>query len=254
MEVTQLIEKYLDGSLDETERQRVEEHAANDSEFRDLIRLHREVDQSISDNELAAFQQAITEVETAYLQVSLPAQNSLTENHSQQWISILRIAAIVILIAGAGITMGHLLTRKTGPEKIYARYYAAYEIDGTLRSSSSVVNQVTLAIADYSQGKYAEAIETLNGVVKTDAGNYVAWFFRGLACLGTDDADDAIRSFRTIPITWDSPCVEHRDWYLALAYLRVGEITEASLLFSAMVQNNGYYTKSAGDILKRLRF
>ena len=254
METAQLIEKYLDGSLDENERQRVEEQAVNDHEFRDLMRLHREVDQSISDNELAAFRQAVTETETAYLQVALPAMDSLTGKHSQQWIPLLRIAAIIILIVGAVITIGHLLTQKSGPEKIYARYYAAYEVDGTLRSSSSSVNPVTLAIADYSRGKYTEALEKLNGVVKADAGNNLAWFFRGLACLGTNDAAEAIKSFSMIPITWDSPCVEHRDWYLALAYLRVGEITEASRIFSVMLQNNGYYAKAAGDILKRLRF
>ncbi len=253
MEAAQLIEKYLDGSLEEKERQQVEERAAKDSAFRNLIRLHREVDQSISDNELAAFRQTITEVETAYFRSATPAENSLSVSHRQQWLSLLRIAAVVILIAGAGVTIGHLLTHKSVAEKLYTRYYAAYEVDGTLRSSSPSGNLVAPAIADYSRGNYAEALETLNNVVKADAGNNLAWFFRGLACLGTGDTSEAIRSFSAISGTWDSPCVEHRDWYLALAYLRAGKIDEASRMFSAMVQYNGYYAKEAASILKRLR-
>jgi anti-sigma factor RsiW len=49
METTRIIEAYLDGNLDPADRAALEARAAQDPEFADLIRLHKEVNESIRD-------------------------------------------------------------------------------------------------------------------------------------------------------------------------------------------------------------
>ena len=243
METTRIIEQYLDGTLGDEEKRVLEERAALDKDFRELIRLHKEVNLSIRDKELSAFQTLIKKV-------------SANHFHTPKLFSLkycLRLTAILVIIAGAGVILKYSLFRCVGAEELYQQYYTFYDADVVSRSAQTVKDALDSALISYSSKDYAEALKILNIIIKRDQENFLAWFYRGLTCLETNATAEAIQSFNTIPISWNSPFKEHRDWYLALALLHHGETAEAAKAFNRINAAEGSYAGRANKILQKLK-
>ena len=244
MQTTRLIEDYLDGILPAAERAAVESRAAIDSEFRELIRLHQEVNESIRDREFAELKK-------------------ISDHLCSEWISskkqtrrinpgFLRIAALFVLIAGSAALIKSLFFDGKSPQHIYKDYYEIYESDGVSRSAPVNLEGLDHAIANYNKGRFDESLVVLDELVKRQNLNYMAWFYRGLASLETNDPIQAIYSFKTIPDSWNSIFREHRDWYLALALLKNNNIDEAGERFTSISNESGYYSERSAEILKKL--
>ena len=62
MNTTRLIEAYLDGSLEKDKAEEIRARAENDIEFAELIRLHKEINESIRDNELDNLRQTLKKI------------------------------------------------------------------------------------------------------------------------------------------------------------------------------------------------
>ncbi len=62
MNTTRLIEAYLDGSLEKDIAEEIKVRAENDVEFAELIRLHKEINESIRDNELNSLRQTLRKI------------------------------------------------------------------------------------------------------------------------------------------------------------------------------------------------
>jgi tetratricopeptide (TPR) repeat protein len=243
METTRIIEQYLDGTLQYEEKLVLEERAVLDKDFRELIRIHKEVNESIRDNDLSAFQTVMKKVSAEHF-------------HTTTLFSMkrfLRLAAILVIVAGGGVILKYSLFRHVGAEELYQQYYAAYDADMVSRSAQTDKVALDSAIISYSRQDYAEALKILNSIIEHDQKSYLAWFYRGLTCLGTDETVNAIQSFKEIPVSWKSPFNEHRDWYLALALLHHGETAEAAKVFDRINTADGYYAGRADKILQKLK-
>jgi tetratricopeptide (TPR) repeat protein len=254
METTRIIEQYLEGTLGEDDRRKVEDRAREDKDFRALIRLHREVDESIRDNELALLHDLIKRIGDDFFRnqyTALPVQH-IRQNTGKRRI-ILRMAAVIVFIVAAGVALKLLVISRMSPEKLYLKHYAAYDADAVLRSSGTAGTNLGKAILSYSLGNHAEALTMLDGIIRNDPGNNPALFYRGLALMETGDAKRAILSFRAIPVDWGSPFNEHRNWYLALALLKERRTSEAAELLCRIISGKGFYAERAEKIVKKLR-
>ena len=254
METTRIIEQYLDGTLGNDERRRLEETALHDKDLRELINLHKEVNESIRDNDLSAFHTMVKKVGAQhFLTIHSPLLKQATGKVKIWQNNFLRLAAILIVVAGAGVILRYALLRGGDTEALYGKYYQAYEADAISRSGQSGMMALDSAILSYSNQDFSGALNKLDELTDRDQNNYLAWFYKGLACLETDSAAKAILSFRTIPISWNSPFREHRDWYLALAMLRQGNTAGASKAFDCISTAGGYYAGRAYEISQQLK-
>lgn len=255
METTRIIERYLDGTLNEEDRRKVEERAGRDPGFHELIRLHREVNESIRDNDLFELNQLIKKVSEQYFTSSdylLNEQAVQPRNFLYRY--FLRIAVMLIFLASGGIILKMTLFNSTSSVKLYHKYYTVYNADVVFRSAQPEVSEQDKAILCYDQGKYADALQLLTTIIQNDPHNMQALFYRGLACLETGNTDCAVTSFREIPDNWNSPYSEHRNWYLALAMLKSDNPTAAADVLREISAANGYYHKQAEQILRKLKF
>lgn len=253
METTRLIEQYLDGSLGAEERSAVEKRASGDDVFRKLIMLHKEVNDSIRDNDFFALRDLIAGIGKEYSPHEIagrkiPVKKLPPPAHPL----FMRIAALLILLATAGFILRFVIFYHPSAERIYQKYYAVYDLDVIYRSAPALNTHLNEAILSYDQGKYRDALLKLNVILSEDQNNYMARFCQGLALMETDDPDSAIHSFRQIPAQWYSPFAEHRDWYLALALLKSKNVVESSEIFRQIAADNGYYARRAEQILKSL--
>jgi tetratricopeptide (TPR) repeat protein len=239
-----MIVEYLQGTLNEEKIKEVEERASGDLEFRRLIQLHREVDESIQDKDLHLFHQMIRKAGDNYFKESGRGRfKSLT---------LFRIAAAFLIVAAAGFILKYALHTTPNAEKLYRQYYAVYETDVISRSTAVENGDLNIAVLHYSQKEYAEALMTLDAIIKQDQHNNLAWFYRGLTCMEMNASGEAIYSFLSIPSDWDSAFSEHREWYLALSYLQEGKLKEAETTLQQIADSKGYYAVNAEKLLRKL--
>jgi|WetSurMetagenome_2_1015567.scaffolds.fasta_scaffold155127_2 tetratricopeptide (TPR) repeat protein len=249
MEKTRLIEQYLDGTLSQEERAFLESKMNKDADFRNLMLLHQEVNESIKDNKLQALKAMLGRIDMEYSR----SKNKNRFIKLSFWRSPIRLAAAIVFLAVLGVAMKFTLFNTVSNEMLYQKYYETYDADVISRSIQYDQQLLDKAILEYSQEQYSEALDILNNIVVRDQNNYVAWFYRGLACLETRATTEAVRSFESIPDTWNSPLKEHRDWYLGLALLRHGDTSFAVHKFKKIGNEGGYYSESAKKIIRKIK-
>lgn len=253
METTKLIEGYLDGILNESERKQFEERLSCDVAFNQLYELHKEVNESIRDTKFHQFHSLIKQAYTTYFDTqheSLPAEHS--SNAAFRYKNMMRYAAIFLVMLGLAAVLKIAFFNGAKPDMLYDRYYVAYHADMVLRSTHPEASNFENAVLDYNNGDYAAALQKLNELTLENQENYLAWFYKGLTCLALDQTSEAIRSFRVITPEWDHPLMEHRNWYLALALLHNNNKEEAVAVFNEIREFSGYYAENAGRILRKL--
>jgi hypothetical protein len=254
METTRKIEQYLEGTLSEEEIREIEERARQDQDFRALIRMHREVDESIRDKDLAILREEIKRMGDEYIETLDKAPPVLMIKKIKAPYRVLfSVAALLVLLVAAGITLKFVFFSNLSPEKIFQKFYTPYSTDVVLRTSAPERTNLDKAIQYYNEGNYAETLTLLEEIIRTDPTSNLALFYKGLACLGTDDGVSAIRSLQSIPSDWASPFIEHRNWYLALALLKEHRVSEALDLFSEIGAGGGYYAGNARKISRNLQ-
>lgn len=252
METTRLIEKYLDGTLDLEQMARMESRMKSDPSFRNLVNLYREAEESIRDNDLFLLHKMIEQIQQNYdtdnsqneKDTSKPTRKIHLRRH------LLRIAAIFIFVAAAGVIMKLTIFNGIHPDRIFRKYYQSYDADIVQREGSANTDLLTSAIFSYNKGKYNLAIADFDQILKTDPQNYVALFYQGLSYLGEDKPELAVITLKRIPDMWDSLYLEHRDWYLALALLKQGALNESEAYFKKIKKTGGYYAERASQILQ----
>jgi len=84
---------------------------------------------------------------------------------------------------------------------------------------------VAQAKADLKQGRYAETTEQLRQLVKTDTGNYEAWFLFGVALVHEQQYHQAIEAFRQVIALRPDLAEPHNN--LAAVYNNLGDTKAA---------------------------
>jgi hypothetical protein len=246
METTRIIEQYLEGTLTAEERKTAEERAASDNEFNELIMLHQEVNESIRDKDFHSFRLLLEELSNEN-----PGKAVSSRTKGFRFYS-LRIAAAIILILAAGITIRYAFFNQVNAEQLFLKYYESYDADAISRSGISDEQNLNQAMISYEQKDFEIAIVLLDKILAENRDHYMARFYKGLVLLETDSPAEAIESFKAIPYMWDSAYSEHRDWYLAMALLRNNNVAEADSILRKIISENGYYAKKAKKVSSRI--
>lgn len=251
METTRIIEQYLDGSLTREEQVWIDEKIASDHDFSELITLHREVNESIGDQKFAEFRRALQKVSIAYLNEENRSDISIKPAKSNRMF-FLKIAAVIFLVACSGMVIKLVLFQPDNPVRLYNKNYQTYQPDVISRSAESTYKDLEMAIMNYGNKNYDVAYASLNKIIAGAPQNYTAWFYKGLTCLEQNKASEAVISLEAIPYEWDSLFREHRNWYLALAYLKNNQTEEAAFLFRKISEQGEYYADKAQKIYLKL--
>ena len=254
METTKRIEAYLEGSLNTEDRIALESRAAHEEDFASLIRLHKEINESIRDTELHLLRVAIKEIAAEGGYAGTHAQKqSLGFFRSARMRKYLQVAAAVSLIALAGITIYWLVFAKPSAEKLYASYYQRYDAGMVDRAGDGELSRLAEAMMSYDLRLYPQAFSQFSEIVKQEPENYQASLFLGLTFLELQKPEEAITALLNIPVEWNNPYVVHRNWYLALAFLKTNRQGDALVLLENIQQSESYYSGKAGQIIRKLR-
>lgn len=225
MELEELFESYLNGTMSE----------ADASLFKELIKENLEY-QIQFDN----FREKL-------------AGNSIIENqpiHSTSNLSSIKTWSITAGTALAIVVVGYFLfkTLSMPPgEKLFLSYYEPIEIaDSLINSENRMVDE---AISNFRNKDYEQA-ESLFDKLKEEDESGFAQFYLGLCQLELDRPEKAIPNLSLV--SQKSDYFFEATWYGAMSFLKLNKLEEAKRLLLISDANPNFYSAKAEEILQKI--
>ena len=258
MKSTILIEKYLAGTLKGEKLKNFKKELKNNSELQSLVILHKEINESIDEQEIVDFKDKLNKIYYRFRKTENDDAKEimLDSAHIKKRLSpqkrIVIIAASFTLIIIIGVLLYKSVNKVYSANELFSMYYKPYEPDIIIRSDIDKFRDLENAILLYGQGDYNTAFDKFISIIVQDNNNYLAQFYLGLTCMELNKFDTAIEQFTSISKNWESPFRYHLEWYLALSYLKNNNKEGAKALLIKIKSATRYYKTEAEEILDKL--
>lgn len=171
----------------------------------------------------------------------------------------LRYIKMTIFILFTILLLGGLyfyLNRATpDTSAIYATYFQSFEVsESTIyRDLDKKASEFHLAIKAYKEKDYAKAVLLFEKEGISKKSNTFMQLRYSIALLGAKKGKSAILFFKNIIEKSNSQfIIENAEWYLALAYLQINDITNAVPLLEKISTHSEDFRQAAKEILKKL--
>ncbi len=216
----ELIECYLNGSMDENEITKFEERIKRDTTLNDHFKEHRILSQAIEEQSL---KHKIKDFHKEATSKVITLNQNKTQEKSSLY-SKLAIAATLAVIIGIG---GFFIFNQANThQKVFASYFKP---DPGLATTMGATSQFELydAMVDYKQKDYFKAIKKWEPLLLSKPNNDTLNYFIGVAHLANKNGKSAIKNL--ILVTENNSSVFNKDanFYLGLAYLKTDNIVLA---------------------------
>ncbi len=223
-----LLERYLRSEMTDSEQRQFEKVLAKQPDLQKELQLHRELAESVDPKRLA-FLETLVEVEAHYFQES-PAW------HQRPAVRRIMLMAATILFLIVGVWLFKPASPEISPLALFEQYYSPYESPGNFRSEEllQLDEDLILGLAHYDEGDYTSALTDFSKVISRDDTHRLARFLRGLSYLGADRPIDATTDLQWLVGQEDNLFAASSRWYLALCYLKIGNLDQAQFLLSQL--------------------
>lgn len=221
-----LAEKYIREEMTAEERTSFEAQLSTDEALRAAYDFVKDTESALE----------ITEYKR--LKSILGENSKSSEFRYKRWLGI---AASIALVA----TFGYIIfVGQTSTEDLYNQYYEPYPniIDPVNRSSAGSSSPYQL----YEQGNLNEALDYLTVMSASDT----TLFYKGQVHLSLGNYEKSVTAFYRLDKK--STFYASGQWYLALAYLKLGQEREAEERLKAIVDSGNSYADRAREIIKSL--
>ncbi len=238
-----LIDRYINGKLEDTELWEFKKNVKQDPTLASEIELRRELYALVRDTKKMSLLKTITEIsakqQTRKFKINI---------HSRQLQSI-AASIIVFMIIGAGLLSNYIGDSKVSNYEVYTEYFVdegslLTTRSGTESNNSSVESGVLL----YSSNKYAEAISLFD----ENPNNLIARLYSGFSYMKLEQFDMAEKQFEFIIEDSDNIFIDQAEWNLGLSYLANNKTEQAIKIFTMISASNGAYSLQATSIIKEL--
>ncbi|WP_299768113.1 hypothetical protein [uncultured Dokdonia sp.] len=230
-----LIQKYLQGTLNEAEEQLFQEYIQNDPSFADDIPFY--------DDLKYAFAKA------DYDQTKAQLHSFYKEEKRSSWRKWSVAATLLILI---GLSSVWYFNTIDSTESLYAQYFEPYKnvVQPIVRGEVSEDIKV-LAFRAYDEQNYKEAIVYIETLLENKEEGILV-LYKANAQLQLGETKEAIVTLESRIKKTDTIYAE-AQWYLALSYLKLDNIEKTkSHLNTLLTTNSNFKHKEAQELLKSL--
>jgi tetratricopeptide (TPR) repeat protein len=228
-DVAEMLVRYMDGEMNEAERAATEKLLQDNAAIRERFQYFKEARRAIRSQGL---KQRVKAIHQEYAQeVSSNEKNKAKvvkpASFLKNWISI---AAIFVLAIVGYSTFQYV---STTTESVYSENFMAYQLPVNRGNT-----QADTLNALYNAGKYNGVINAFNALQSKDQ---KAYFLVGQAFLQLDNAKAAINAFKQVEninnSSIDKYFAQETDYYLALAYIKSGNIEAAEEKLNKITSN-----------------
>ena len=243
MDNLEKIERYLNGSMLSKEKKEFDTLLKNNSKLLAEVVLVKEINEAILDDEAEEFRQTLKKIIN-------PDQESKPINKSL--INALKIPLAASVIILVGLSLYNIFIHQDS-SKLFSNFYKPYSTDISTRSAEKMKDNIQLSYYLYQEGDYESSYEMLKNYTIKNFDDQTARFYLGLNALQLQYYKLAIDEFTMVEQDTVSPFALHARWYLAMAYLKEGNIKSARHFLQKLTDEDNMYSYRARKILKKLK-
>ncbi len=171
---------------------------------------------------------------------------SIGNNRSSNW--TLKIAASIVFILGS-VFIGIELTKpEASNDDLFNTYFLPYDGVVVSRDNSELGFD---GLHAYNAKEYQEAIEIFQNEFEETSNPEIALLISS-CYLGIGNPEQALNWLNQIPDNVDRKLIYNRDWYNALALLKMEQIVEGVSLLQKIIEMKSPYSKRATKLLSDL--
>ena len=241
-----LIQSYLDRSLSDTEKEKLEKRLKEEPL---LKTMYLELQQLISGIRYSHLRQKLEQLRK--LEATLPEIKQEIQNGKQiflqrYWKPLAAAASISIIVVTS-----IFLNRSEDPAELYASYFEPYPnvFEPITRGENEVVSKRTTAFQAYEAKDFAQAASLFNELLKEKKEPGVLLLL-GNANLMLNNTKEARNNFITLINDFDEFDTQGK-WYLGLSYLKEGDVKSAQLIMRELSNSEYSYAGKAKELLKK---
>jgi predicted Zn-dependent protease len=234
--IEEQILEYIEGRLEADEKAAFEKRLEVESELK--ASFQRELGRHTA---LKAIQRA-EQKET--LKKVLGQPKAKVSVFQPRW-RLASIAAGIILL----FLLGYLLIPgQQRPEQFAMQYFEPYPLSNVRGESDDQQALFDQALVPYQNGDFQTALPYLRQLLEADPNNAQLKLNLASALMVADQNQEAISLLQTIK----NQSADAAEWYLALGYLRDGQLAKAKELLQAISGKSHFKQTEAGDLLEEL--
>lgn len=255
---TEIIDKYLGGELEGQGLKDFEEKFNTDPQLQLELKLEKELNAVIKDEDVIDFREQVIEVRTA---IKDEKNNNVGSSKIISFKSIDRqwylLAASVILLFGLAYYFVFLFDQTFSNEQLYSQYYEPYPSDVSVRTNDiGIEDPALLGFMEYEESNFEDAAKYFNLAIQQDDANSNIYFYLAISYLETNFLKDAVRNLKMVVDDKFNLFNEQAKWYLVLAYLKMDKAENEKTILSLLdeiIAKDGDRAKDAKDLLEKLK-
>lgn len=236
-----LIEAYLTGDLQGENLHSFEKQLKSDPVLERELTLHKELNQAMIEEDVLNFRSKVKQV----------VENK-SGNEAKKWYqnnTYLRIAAGLAFLILVLFIVNKLVFDSPSRVQLYADYYTPY--DDLISGRTDQEDSLTLAMVFYNKQDYAKSADLLSKLDKTE--KPLLLLYEGISWMNMDKTKKSEALLLELS-ELDSPFEIEARWYLALSYLKEGNIEKCKVVLTEIIDSpeKTSYTDLAKDLKDRL--
>ena len=235
MKNEELIALYFDGKLNANQKPLFDKLMSTDAEFRAQVEFEKQTKTAIISIKKDDLKRKLQQLEAPKKRFN--------------YYTIVIAASLIIAL---GIFSLLQPTETVSNEQLFAEYFQPYaNVIAPASRGDEHTNTKTEAFAYYDAHNYKVASEKFHTLFNTTNTSYYL-FYEAICELQLGNTQMAINLFEQHK-GFEDKLATHRNWYLALAYLKIDNVKDAKVLLQTITAKKSYKHKAAEDILKKIK-
>lgn len=162
-----------------------------------------------------------------------------------------RIAAVILFIISIVAIIYITTENKIDHQQLFAESFQPYP---NILTTKGVNKELLItAMYYYDVYKYDSALLFFNQILTDNPQNTEALFYKGNSLLAINKNIEAIDCFQQITSGSESSLLHPAYWYLALAYLKVGNDQKSKEILTSLVEGKNYYSIKAKKLFMQIK-
>lgn len=255
----QIIEQYLENKLTPAESKDIEQRIANDTDFKNLFENYQKAIKSIKIFGHQQLKEKLKQIkpnrfQTERSELMSTYKNRYSANKPVRFM-LLRVAAVFFGLLFLSLPVYYIAFHKSTSDRIYDNYFTPYnDIITEKGNAANAENSFNAAMFYYNNKKYVEANVIFSNIFKKASNNDTILFYYGISLFAEKKTIQAIGIFKKLKEDKSSIFNNYgmTDWYLALAYIKAKDKSNAKKILNELVNKNNDYSIKGQEILKKL--
>ena len=242
MKHEELIQKYVQETLNEEEQQLFSNLLQQDTNFAQAVTEYENIHKAIKFEEKQKLKSHLQNIE---------ATVALETNESKPSRNYKKLAIAVVLILFFGLLGNYIVQQSNRHETLYATYFEPYP-NALLPVTRSETNasELAAAIRSYEAKDFEKAATQFEAILaKQNQPDVEIWFYKAMSLLNAGKDNEALDALRTIKHS-ETRFTPQIYWYGALLHVKFKENEKALKALQYMDSINTTYKKAAREVLK----